>query len=1278
MKYIRPLPLFLLWSILLAVPSLRANVQDFITLDWTEFLSKEYTPTYETIYNIGKDINKEGYSVQIFYPEFTALTQAETKHIKKWNLKNITDSIVINQQLGVSRKNGILDISFVPIIRKKKTLYKLESFKLVVKPIEAKKQKSTSLKYSKETTNTTESSPYAQHSVLANGRWAKIAVSKEGVYQLTSTFLSSLGFKNPERVKLYGYGGLVQDSVINYSGNTPDYDDLKEVPLYRTTSGKLLFYANGVTRWRFTQGKWRHINNPYSSLSYYFITEGDNPAKFTTQKVESTNQATRNTVMGHALYEEDAYSWYSGGQQFYDSYDFAYGNSKTYSLKTPNVTSSTAYVTIVFSASDNSATNVSVSLNNKSLGSFSIPLLNNTDNGETGYKAKVVEKTFATTNLNSENNSFKFTTTAGHAARLDYIRITYPQTLNLTDTYLNFSDPNKSGSGYYSIQSADDNTRIWRLGTSQRDVQEIQGVLENGSYNVALPDVTDNYVAVNTNATFPTPSFIEQINNQDLHSDQNYDMVIIVPESGKLTEQAERLAAFHASHDSLQVKIVNAAQIYNEFSSGTPDAMAYRRYMKMLYDRAGNNYNNLPKYLILFGDAAWDNRMILSQWKAYNPKDYLLCYESWNSINEIDCYVTDDYFGYLDDGEGKNITSDKIDLAIGRFPVSTAADAKVMVDKIIQYGNNKNTGAWKNRICIMGDDDNDNNSLMADAEEIATRIESKQPSYLIKRVYWDAYDRVSSATGNTYPKITEELQNLMKQGVLIMNYTGHGSPSQISHEKVLTLSDFQDNKTDKLPLWISASCEIAPFDSQESTIGESAVLNPNGGAIAFMSATRSVYSTRNKYLNKFYMDYVLDSDENGKRYSIGEALLKTKIALVSSLSGSDRYMTDKTINKLKYNILGDPAIVLTTPNNNIVVDSINGAPLNNGENVALAAGSIVQINGHIENVSGNALDSFNGTVTISVYDRKESITCKNNANTKISPFTFYDRSKKLFEGTASVKNGIFSFQFPLTLDASYSESTGLMSLYAVSEDDSTEAHGASEQFYINSSVIPENDTIGPKIYGYLNNPEFKDGGTVNTTPYFVAQIEDASGINATGSGIGHDLELTIDGNASTSYILNDYFTTDFGTYKKGTVRYSLPELSVGQHRLSFRAWDMQNNSSTAILNFRVSKQDNPHILNIYCSENPATTQTTFTIAYDRPNANIKFHLDVFDSYGQQVWKKVINGQSSDGYYPISWDLTNSSGIPLPGGVYLYKVSIQSENGGKISSKTKKLIILNNK
>ena len=123
-----------------------------------------------------------------------------------------------------------------------------------------------------------------------------------------------------------------------------------------------------------------------------------------------------------------------------------------------------------------------------------------------------------------------------------------------------------------------------------------------------------------TSASLPLPEYVYNIMNQDHHADSQVDMVIIIPTSQQLLSQAQRLKTFHEQHDGLSVRIIPADEIFNEFSSGTPDANAYRRYLKMLYDRATST-DDAPKYLLLFGDCLWDNRMVTAAGQNLNPDD---------------------------------------------------------------------------------------------------------------------------------------------------------------------------------------------------------------------------------------------------------------------------------------------------------------------------------------------------------------------------------------------------------------------------------------------------------------------------------------------------------------------------------------------------------------------------------------------------------------------------------------------------------------------------------
>ena len=803
--------------------------------------------------------------------------------------------------------------------------------------------------------------------------------------------------------------------------------------------------------------------------------------------------------------------------------------------------------------------------------------------------------------------------------------------------------------------------QLWQYDLQNLKAENTISITQTAGGNLRL-DYIDLQHAEPAPITIGEPTYVYRITNQDHHADAATDMVIIIPTSQHLLAQAERLKAHHEQHDGLRVTIVPADELYNEFSSGTPDATAYRRYLKMLYDRA-TTPNDKPRYLLLFGDGAWDNRMLTSEWSGYNPDDYLLCYESENSFSQVNCYVSDDFFCLLDDEEviqttnGNSTTyAGKPDVAVGRLPARTPDEAKTLVDKIISYAQNEYAGPWQNEICMMGDDGNDN-SHMKTADKVATMIESTYPNYNVDKIYWDAYQRTSSSTGYSYPDVTRLIKQQLQNGALMMNYCGHGAAYAMSHELVMKLTDFESQQSNYLPLWMTASCDIMPFDGQEENIGETVMLNSKGGGIAFFGTTRTVYATYNEVMNLAFTKHVLTPG-----MAIGEAVRLAKCELVEKSS-------DLTCNKLQYTLLGDPALQLNTPRQKMVVDSINGMPATQG--IKLAAGSIVKITGHVE-LNNETDTDFNGIVTLSVRDAEETITCRLNDRSSTGAdkaFVYQDRTNYLYRGSENVTEGVFHFTFAIPKDISYTDGSGLMTLYAINVDKTRSAHGENESFELIGSSTALTDSIGPSVYCYLNSKNFKNGGKVNTTPYFIAELYDDSGINASGSSIGHDLELTIDGDMNQTYNLNNYFEYDFGDYRSGSIGFSIPQLSIGTHKLLFRAWDILNNSTTTELLFEVSEDAGAGEFNVTCTQNPASTNTQFVITHDRPGSELKVTLDVFDLGGRQLWRQTDTVMATNDTVTIDWNLNVAGGSRLHTGLYLCRLTL---NDG--DSQTIKLLI----
>ncbi|MBO4811204.1 MAG: type IX secretion system sortase PorU [Prevotella sp.] len=882
-------------------------------------------------------------------------------------------------------------------------------------------------------------------------------------------------------------------------------DDLPQVPLCHI-GGQRLFLAYGPVNWEKSTSTAR-TRNPYANAGCYFLTDTTDEDALLVDSAQMSAAWKALPNIYHSLYEVDDFSWYPGGRNLYDSKLF--GPEVAHSYKLPAVRGAAATVTVVMSY--NNYCDATVALGDLELGHILIDANTTKGAGRKQYmdqymRAAVDEWTFQLPVVLSDSVTITIQQLSGRDMRLDRIELTSEQ-----------------------------------------------------SRPMPLLSTT----------TFPHPTVMGAIANQDRHADEAADMIIIVASSAHLMQQAERLAQMHRDFDHLRVRVVKADELYNEFSSGTPDANAYRRYLKMLYDRAESEADK-PRFLLLFGDAIYDNRMCQAEFSNLSPNDFLLCYESDNSMSETACYVSDDFFGMLDNGEGADIVkNDKLDVAVGRIPARTVEEAKTAVDKAYGYRLNEQYGAWQNIICMMGDDGNAN-MHMNDAEIVAGIINENWPAYNVKKIYWDAYERTESALGHAYPDVGRLIRQQMLEGALLMNYSGHGSTYMLSHENVIDLSDFKAPTSLRLPVWFTASCDVAPFESNsQETIGEQALFNPAGGAIAFLGTTRTVYAIHNRAMNKAFTTHVLETN-NGEPRTIGEAV---RLAKNEQVLGQ-RTQLQAGINRLHFALLGDPALRLPLPTARAVIDSINGESVADGAFVALPAGSVATVKGHIE-----GHPDFNGMASLTVKGAEQTIVCRMNPQQSDeepkAPLTYRDRPSTLFTGSDSVSNGSFAFTFAVPRDADYGDNGGLMLVHATSTDHSIVAHGLSDAFAVVSADAYAAEGSGPVIKAWLEYPDFAEGGLVGAEPLLHAEITDDDGINVSDAGIGHQIELCIDGRMEQTYWLNSYFAFDFGDFRSGTLEYRLPHLSDGLHELQLRAWDVFNHASTLTLGFTVQETADP-------------------------------------------------------------------------------------------------------
>ena len=1237
--------LFLVFSCQLAIVG-SVMAQGITTLDWDEMRIDSLLPVYTEVVPLESDYRQFDYSVSIEYPEWGNLTLEEVRNLEKIGTP-ISEELKVSSFVSVSRKRGMLDIAFVPLVKKDGRYQKLLSARIMITPVPKPRMIRRA---------SSPSERYTRNSVLSEGRWVKISITEDGIYRLTRSALKSMGFTNPDNVRLYGYGGYRLSEVSNPE---TEYDDLEEVPLYKADNDTWLFWGNGLLYW---DGNTRIIN-PYATRASYFLTEADSPNAMKTETAESDPQMDCGSFTDHVLYEKDEFAWFHGGRNLYDGTNFANSSSNSYKLNTID-SQGKEQLTIVFTAAAKTQTQMTPTVNGTAM-----PVMTMTSLGSYIYATSSTRTTDVSQYANGSEWNIRLSSTAGNDARLDYLALHYDRKLKPHNGFVAFTPASSASPARLKVEGT--GLQLMCIGRPGAPAHIIQGKQDGAYYCVNVDNASLRYVAFDPMYSFPQPVVVGDVENQNLHALDSLDMVIIVPTNNRLTAQAERLAEAHRQYDGLRVAILRADQIYNEFSSGTPDATAYRRLMKMLYDRAEND-DTMPRYLLLFGDCAWDNRMLSSSWRKSNPDDYLLCFESENSFSDTQCYIMEDYFGLLDDGEGKNLPNEKVDIGIGRFPVTTISEAQILVDKSIDFLANTYAGNWKNIVSVLGDD-GDNNEHLEMADDVAERIIKDNPEMEVRKVMWDAYTRVSTLTSNTYPEVSRLIKGQMEEGALVMNYTGHAATYCLSHEFVVKLEDFANFQGKRLPLWVAAACDVMPFDGQTENIGETAVLNANGAAVAFYSTTRTVYASNNLQMNRWFMHYLLDTDATGRRYRIGDAIRLAKNYIINN--GLETFHIE---NKLHYALLGDPALTFGAPVNRVVLDSINGTSLSGQSGLQLQGGAHVRMSGHLENDKGNVLTGFNGILSARVYDNVETIVCKNNAESSKGAFEFTNREKVLFNGQDSVTGGHFTINFVVPIDINFSNESGRVVFYAVNNEHNVEANGYNENFTVGGiSPSADSDTEGPHIYGYLNTEDFENGGRVNSTPYFVAQLEDKSGISYSGAGLGHDLLLTIDGDASKTYILNDYYSNEFGDHTRGAVAFSIPELTEGRHSLTFRAWDVLNNTNTMTLDFVVDYTVKPGALSLTASQNPALTTTNFLVSYNLPGSDCDLLIEVFDFAGRRMWSHSFTANSETGVYAVPWNLTMNGGGRLGAGVYLYRATMRCGNSKKVS-KTQKIVIHGNK
>lgn len=1096
---------------------------------------------------------------------------------------------------------------------------------------------------------------YREHSMLAEGRWVKVSVAETGMYRLAASQLASWGFKDPSKVRVYGYGGerlpdkLSADTYI---------DDLPQVPVMQVGSD-IVFYGVGPVGVKATDDAHSLQSiNPHTNLGYYYITEGDSQ-RLSPASHEASSGPSPATEFNEMVYHEvDLVNPGETGHNHIGE-SFIGQATRTFDFKLPGrVESTPVWMECVFYAKNPSSSRLAFDVNGVTLPTSSADNIPANNEHYTHAAVKRINKTVELTGTQARVALSHIRQQTGSLACLDYLTLNYTRRLAIDSEPLLFTLDASHG----RLEGGDASTRLWDVTNPLKPIA-INAVSVNGGLEWSRPgEGARRYVAWKEgHKLLSVGSRSQVVGNQDIHSRPVPHMVIFA--HSQWLSQAERVAELHRRDkiDPLDVMVIDVESVYNEFSSGSPDPMALRKMLKMFWDRSSGDAR--LRYVMIMGRSTYDNRRILPSIAALNYPT-LPMWQTDISNDDNTSFMSDDIMGMLADGTGLSPASHHMDIAVGRMPVTSLSDARNVVDKLEAYMTTPINTHWKNRVLMVADDENSGDFMKHSEGMIENALATPGASRVEwHKVYIDAYERQNG----TYPAARNDMFRLLSEGVLWWNFAGHANPTSWTGDGLMTYTDINRLYLKHYPFVMAATCDFLRWDSKDVSAAEILYRTPSSGIIGAISATRPAFIDQNGLLMLSVGNHIFDLDDRGHNLTIGEIYRRMK----NNSPGSGTWSNQ---NKLRYVLMGDPAMRLCLPGLNVSLDSINGIPSRLDLQPTMKASQDVRLQGRVTTTDGTPLDDFNGTLHVRLYDAEYSTVSHGYGNSGVE-YPFEQQGRRLQEVVDSVKQGRFDFVLPMPSEVSHNFRPATMSLYAVAAD-GRDAVGVDRNFYVygvDESGTP--DTTAPVIESfYLNHQAFTSGASVNAAPVAIAHVRDNRSINLSSAGIGHQMLLSIDGRSLTDTPL--YYTPSSDGTPGGTLAYQLDRLDPGRHELRLRVWDTSGNSASETIEFTVDPTQRPELHDLQADCNPASTSTRFLLTHDRPNTFVTVNIEVFNMMGQRVWSHTMNGMSEAlTSLPVSWDLTDSAGRRLPHGIYLYRATVTDSDGLTSTSRSRRLAVI---
>ncbi len=1090
-------------------------------------------------------------------------------------------------------------------------------------------------------------------SVLANGQWVKFEAPTEGIYKIDRAKLESFGFNvstiDPRTIKIYNNGGKVLSEKVT----TPRPVDLVEnaIMVFGENDGSfdqgdyILFYGRG-SQFRDYDPDSKTIqrfNHTFSDKNYFLITAGGENGKRVQSKssLNTTEDYVQTSTVAFADYEVDKINLAKSGRQYF-------GDDFSQSVPTRTYMNKLDYRISAFPI------NYKLRFVNASNSNFTLALAENSTNiysnllqgYTTSYTVGVAYpiNTVFNGSLPDNRSVLRFTISSSSVSSvgyLDYFEIGYEKELKpVENNIIFFSKDSSALVEYYLSSFPSSEIKVFDV-TDYSNILLVNpkpGFPSGGDYRFQVSENSDSirkYIAVG-NESFLIPTNPSTVENSNLRGITDGAKFIIISHKNFL-DASNRLKSYRESETKIPIStiVVDVEKIFNEFSGGVQDISAVRDFIKYSYD----NWQIKPEYFMFMGKGTYDYKNVEGFGDNFIP-----AWETEESLKLIfgrDSYCTDDFFARVD---GEDL---KPDLAFGRLTVKSLIEANDYIDKIVHYEKNSERGNWRNLLTLVADDGltstgNDWQLHTAQSEDLANNI--IPASFDLKKIYLADYPAVITGNGRRKPAVNAEIIKMMNQGTLMVNYVGHGNPDVWAHEFVFERGvTIPQLKNDNYFFLCAATCDFGIYDVPNYRSGaEDLLFLKDAGAIATFSASRLVQSGLNSTLNQVFLNYLYKQprEEFNLPVTLGFAVYKTKFDL-------------NQVNDQKFHLLGDPTLRLNVPQYFGSIDSINGQLLN--ADVQIRALSNTKIAGTILRPDGTKWTEYNGEGLLTVFDSERTKLLE-----EINNYPMRIQGGIIFRGRVSVNNGEFEAEFVVPKDISYENKNGKIIFYFFD----LESDGLS---FTNKIIVGGTDTTavndgeGPDIEIFFDNAAYISSYLVGPDPNLIVRLFDETGLNTTGTGVGHKLEGILNKNPGSPIDFTDYFVGELDAGgKKGEINYKFNKMNDGDYTIEVKAWDVFNNFSNEESFFTVVSTNDLVVRDIYNYPNPFSSNTSFTFQHNlsRP---VDVKINVYTIAGRMI-KQLEEKNLDQKFVKINWDGRDEDGDQLGNGTYLYKLIVKTTDG----------------